>query len=175
MRRITTANLTHAAMMTAVTCVLAQVIVPIPLVPITLQAFAIALCGYMLGAKGALVSVGAYLALGFVGAPVFAGFSGGLQRLASPTGGFLIGFLPMAFLCGLGVKKSFWQAVLLGLAGLVLLNVVGVLWLWKVANLTFWAAVTTGAAPFIIKDALLVVAASVLGREIRKRLGARFL
>ncbi len=174
MRRITTAKITQAALMTAVTCVLAQVIVPIGLVPITLQAFAIALCGYMLGAKGALTSVTAYLALGFVGAPVFAGFGGGLQRLASPTGGFLIGFLPMAFLCGLGVDKSFWKAILFGFAGLVLLNLVGVLWLWWVADLTFWAAITTGAAPFIVKDALLVVAACTLGREIRKRLGARF-
>ena len=46
-----------------------------------------------------------YLLLGMVGLPVFNGFSGGVQKLVGPTGGYLIGYLFLVFFTGLFVEK----------------------------------------------------------------------
>ena len=71
------------------------------------------------GARRGSAAVGVYLALGAVGVPVFAGFSGGAGALVGMTGGYLWAFLPMAFLCGLGAQqKNKFLALALGLAGL---------------------------------------------------------
>ncbi|MCX8053385.1 MAG: biotin transporter BioY, partial [Armatimonadetes bacterium] len=60
-------------------------------IPVTLQVFAVALCSMMLGGRLAAISQIQYLAAGLLGAPVFAGFKGGVGALAGPTGGYLLG------------------------------------------------------------------------------------
>ena len=84
-----TLNLTLAALFTAVTAVLSQTAIPTPFdVPLTLQTFAVALCGYTLGIKWGLASILTYILLGTAGVPVFSGFRGGVQVLFGATGGF---------------------------------------------------------------------------------------
>ena len=85
----------------AVLAVLSQISIPLPSgIPVTLQTFAVALCGYALGWKRGLLATAVYVALGLVGLPVFSGFSGGLGKLAGPTGGYILGFLAIAGLAG---------------------------------------------------------------------------
>jgi len=81
------------ALFAAIIGVLAQVTIPLPLVPITGQTLAIGLAATILGARYGTVSVIVYLGLGAVGVPVFSGMSGGLGSLFGPTGGFLIDFI----------------------------------------------------------------------------------
>ena len=94
-------TLTHIALLAAILVVCSQITIPFPgSVPITLQTFAIALIAYIMGSyKGALTLI-IYLGLGAIGLPVFAGFKGGFDTLIGPTGGYLIGFLPMIVLIG---------------------------------------------------------------------------
>ena len=100
-----TRNLTFTALFAAVIAVCAQITVPMPSgVSFTLQTFAVALAGYLLGAKYGTLTVLVYLLLGAVGAPVFSAFHGGFHILLGKTGGYLWGFLPMAFLCGLAAR-----------------------------------------------------------------------
>ena len=94
-----------AAMMTALLSLAAQIAVPVGMTKMTMQTFAAALAGFLLGRRTALMAVGAYLLLGACGLPVFSGFTGGIGVIMGPTGGFLIGFLPMAALCA-GDRKS---------------------------------------------------------------------
>ena len=98
----------------ALLAVLSQISIPLPTgIPVTLQTFAVALCGFALGPGLGAAAVGVYLALGAVGVPVFAGFSGGIGSFVGMTGGYLWAFLPMAFLCGLGgpaEKQGPWPA-----------------------------------------------------------------
>ena len=68
-------------------------------VPITGQTFAVLLTGALLGSRLGALSVVAYLAQGAMGLPVFA-YGGGAAYFAGPTAGFLIGFVPMAFIVG---------------------------------------------------------------------------
>ena len=88
--------LTATALMTAVTCILAPLSVPIGPVPISLTNFVIFLSLYLLNWKKGTLSLLIYLLLGLAGLPVFSGFAGGIAKLAGPTGGYIIGFIPMA-------------------------------------------------------------------------------
>ena len=58
-------NITFAALFTAITAALSQAAIPTPFgVPLTLQTFAVALCGYVLGIKWGLASIITYILLG---------------------------------------------------------------------------------------------------------------
>ena len=90
--------LAMTAMMTAVIACLSWAAIPTPWgVPATLSVFAVAFAGYMAGPFCGTAAVAVYLLLGAAGAPVFAGFSGGIGHFVTPTGGFLFGYLPLAF------------------------------------------------------------------------------
>ena len=118
--KLTTKQIVLTGMMTAVLAVLSIVTIPLPTgVPVTLQTFAMAFCGYVLGWKLGGASSALYLILGAIGVPVYAGMSGGFGALLGPAGGFIFGFIPMAMLCGAGIKKGFLgKPFVLGIAGL---------------------------------------------------------
>ena len=83
----------------------AKIQVPFYPVPITMQTYVVLFIGFAFGARLAGATVLAYLAEGAVGLPVFAQ-GAGLAYLAGPTGGYLIGFLAAAVLCGWLAKKN---------------------------------------------------------------------
>lgn len=147
--------------MAALLAVLSQVSLPLPSgVPVTLQTFAVALCGYVLGPGMGALSVGVYLALGAVGLPVFAGFSGGAASFVGVAGGFLWGFLPMALLCGLGAwQRSKAAGVALGMAGLAVCHLCGTVQFAGVMAVPPLQAFLTASAPFLVKDAASLLAA----------------
>lgn len=88
-------RLARIALFTALTAVCAQISIPLPGgVPITLQTLAVVLSAIVLRFDG-VFSVAAYVFLGLVGVPVFSKF-GATASLFSPTGGYIVGFLPMA-------------------------------------------------------------------------------
>lgn len=74
-------------------------------VPITLQTFAVLLCGAVLGARRGFLAVLLYVVVGAAGLPVFSGGAGGLGVLAGPTAGYLVGFPFAAALCGFLVER----------------------------------------------------------------------
>ena len=96
---MSTAQMTVTALMTAITCILAPMALPIPVSPVPIS------LAYILGTKLSVVSYVLYLLLGTVGLPVFSGFSGGVGKLLGPTGGYLIGFIFLAAISGFFVEK----------------------------------------------------------------------
>ncbi len=100
-------------------------------VPFTLQTFGVFLTLLLLGGKRGTYAVLVYLLLGAVGAPVFAGFSGGIGILFGSTGGYLLGFLGTTLLYWALVKKdttsTLYRAAIL-LAGLALCYALGTVW-----------------------------------------------
>ena len=85
---------------TALTVIGGYIAIPLGPVPIVLSNFVILLSGLLMGSrKGAAVAF-TYLLLGALGLPVFAGGASGLARIAGPTGGYLLGYLPAAFITG---------------------------------------------------------------------------
>lgn len=172
-QKISTRQLTLIAVMTAVTCILGPLSLPIGIVPISLTNLAIYLAVYALGTKRGTLSYIVYLFIGVVGLPVFSGFSGGFTKLLGPTGGYLIGFVFMAFISGIFIDK-FSDKIYMCFLGMVLGTIVtyllGTAWLSYETKLTFNAALYAGVIPFIPGDLVKMIIASLIGPQIRKRL-----
>jgi len=136
--------------------------IPWSSVPITGQTFAILLTGALLGSRLGALSVLAYLAEGAMGLPVFA-YGGGIAYFMGPTAGFLIGFVPMAFvvgyLCEQGWDRRPWTAVLAFLAGSVVLYIFGLSWLARFVPAD--SLLSAGLYPFIPGDLTKIALAAV--------------
>ena len=106
-KSFTTFQMALIAVMAAITCILGPLSIPIPIspVPISLTNLAIYLTVCLLGWKFGTISYLIYLLIGIAGLPVFSGFSSGFAKLLGPTGGYLIGFIPMAIICGFAFEK----------------------------------------------------------------------
>lgn len=152
----------------------AKVSVPFWPVPMSLQVMALAAIGMTLGARQAVQTVLAYLALGLAGVPVFVS-SAGPAAFMGPTGGYLVGFVAAAAVVGSlsqrGWGQSFGRAWLAMLLGLVVLYVPGLAWLGHVVG---WdkPVLAMGLTPFILGDALkitLVALALPVARRFRRR------
>ena len=153
---------------------LAQARIPLPWtpVPITGQTFAVLLAAVLLGGWWGGVSLAIYIGLGIAGVPWFNGLTGGIARIAGPTGGYLIGFILAALFLGYFVDKyvkvkSFRS--LLGLmlfADFVLVFGPGLIQLHLWSNLAgqgtigFYQLLTMGLLPFIAGDVMKVVVAA---------------
>ena len=105
--KISTKTIVTVGMFTAVLAVLSILQIPMPTgVPITLQTFAMALCGYVLGWQSGVAATLLYIVLGTVGVPIFAGMSAGPGVLFGYTGGFIFGFIFLTLLCGISVRRK---------------------------------------------------------------------
>jgi biotin transport system substrate-specific component len=140
--------------------------VPFYPVPMTMQTLAVLLVGGLLGPRLGVASVAGYLALGLTGAPVFHGGIGGAAVLAGPTGGYLLGFMPAAFLMGLFASRiraassqrpGTWRDLAIlavgALSAEVAIYVIGLPWLAVLLG-DFGKAVTVGVVPFLLGDLL---------------------
>ncbi|MBQ3528106.1 MAG: biotin transporter BioY [Clostridia bacterium] len=146
-----------------------QIPLPFLTVPLTFQTFAVCLSGSALGKWRGAVSVLVYIALGCIGLPVFTGFQGGAGVMAGPTGGFIVGFLPLAFFAGLGKEKKLFWRIALCVPGLILCHLFGVLWYSFVTDVGIGAAFLTSSLGFIIKDLCFALLAVLLSRTLEKR------
>lgn len=162
-----------SALFAAIIGILAQITIPLPLVPITGQTLAIGLAATILGSRYGTLSVLVYILMGAVGLPVYAQMSGGLGILFGPTGGFLFAFIPAAFVIGYYLERNKYtirHAVIANIIGMFISLSVGTIWLKLIAHLTWPAAFLTGFLPFIIVGVLKAILAAVVGVKIRQRL-----
>lgn len=187
MNSINTTNTTNAAgkssprrlvliaMMTAITCILAPLSIPIPVspVPISLTNLVLLISVYILGWKDASISFIIYLLLGLAGLPVFSGFSGGLGKIAGPTGGYLAGFIFMTVIAGLAVDIFSGRRLpaVIGMAlGTAVAYAFGTAWLAIQMDLTFISALSIGVLPYLAGDTLKIILAVIAGPMLQKRL-----
>ena len=164
--------LTVTALMTPVTCALAPMSVPIGPVPISLTNLAIYFALYLLGWKMGTVSYIVYLIIGIVGVPVFSGFTGGFAKLLGPTGGYIIGFIPMAIIAGLVIEKSGSRILhfIAMVVGTAVCYAFGTAWFCVVMKSDVAAALGMCVFPFIPGDIAKIVIAMVAGPILKKRI-----
>ena len=127
-----------------------------------------------------MTAVFIYLLIGLIGLPVFSGFTAGPGKLFGPTGGYLVGYLLSACVCGSlmereknkeslkRIKKISYFIILL--VGNLILYLVGVFWLAKVSGVTMENAIRIGVLPFIFPDLLKNIIVISLGSELKRRL-----
>lgn len=174
---VSTYSLVLTALMTAIICILAPLSIPIPVspVPISLTNLVLYIGLFLLPWRRLCVSYLVYLLLGICGLPVFSGFSGGIGKLAGPTGGYLIGFLFLTVIGGFFMEKAKGRSslfiIFLGfLLGTAVTYLFGTLWLSFQMNLTFIQGLFAGVIPYLPGDFLKMILAVLVGPQLRKRL-----
>lgn len=177
MKKMTTRELTAAALFVAVTAVLSQIVVPMPLVPFNLAVLAVFLCGNLLPKEAAGLSMVCYLLLGAVGVPVFAQFSAGPSVLFGVTGGYLLAYPVMAWLMAFLIerwaKDSFWKRTAAMVIPLIPLYVFGTAWFAIYLHEGFVEAALAACVPFIPFDLSKGVIAGYVALAVQKRMGRR--
>ncbi len=140
--------------------------VPDSPVPYTLQTFGILVVGGALGMRRGGSAAALYVLLGVVGLPFFAEGKGGITVIWGATGGYLLGFVLAAAVVGrlaeLGWDRRIGGSVGATLLGTVVIYAVGVPWLAAVTGMTLGEALATGVVPFLIVDAVKLLAAAAL-------------
>ena len=182
---INTRQLTLCAVMAAVMCVIAPISFPIGPISITGGTLTIYLTACLLGPLRGLAATAVYLLAGFVGLPVFSNYMGGAGRLLGPTGGYLVGYLPMMLLAGFAAqyalrrfggrgKKGQALALALQLLGMALATAVlyafGTAWYCVQAGVGLHSALAACVFPFIPFDLMKMVLALLVGVPVRRRL-----
>lgn len=173
-------SLCQIALFAAIIAVCSQIQIPMT-VPFTMQTFAVFSALAILGGKNGTISILIYIALGAVGIPVFAGFSGGIGVLFGTTGGYIIGFLFTALIYWLlthffGTKLPIMIAALA--LGLIVCYAFGTAWFMlvytrKVEAIGLATALGWCVFPFILPDCVKLALAILIAKRLPKRLVQR--
>ncbi len=188
---LTTRDMVIASLFAVLTGVGANIRIPFPMVPLTLQTVFVLLAGLVMGSKRGSLSMVLYMMLGLLGLPVFAG-GGGFQTLLSPSFGFIVGFIPAAWITGRIVEHfqsevtyqkrgelfaSFCRFVAC-IAGVVVYDTIGVLWLYFNLNyvvgksFTLYQTLGIGLFPFLLPDMIklgvVVLLVSIISGRIKR-------
>lgn len=183
-----TKYMTLCGLFAALTAICSWISIPLGFtpVPMNLATLAVFLAGGLLGPKYGSLSITVYALAGAVGAPVFAGFRGGLSVLAGPTGGYIIGYIAAALIAGLlcaGAVKSavadsngegnilksgIVRTVLALVAALVACYALGTVWFIISTHTNPAAALISCVIPFLPGDAIKIAAGTILLQKLRK-------
>ncbi|WP_411843577.1 biotin transporter BioY [Salinicoccus sp. HZC-1] len=171
-----TKHLIYAALFAAVIAVGAQIRIPIGPVPITFQVPMVLLAGFLLGPRLGALSTLVYMIVGLVGVPVFAG-SGGIGSLVSPSFGFIIGYIPAAFIAGFGSgeNKSLIQSAVFGIIALIVIYISGFLYFIFIMNQVIGTpvgiveALMVTVLPFAVKDTIIAVLTAMFAKTLYAR------
>lgn len=164
-------SIAKIALMAAIICLCAMVTVPAA-IPFTLQTFGVFLALLTLGGRDGMWAIGVYLLLGLLGLPVFSAFQGGIGVILGPTGGFLMGLIPMALIYravtarfGDGKSSRLWGLIL----GLLFCYGMGTAWyalIYSKGSIGFAAAAGACVLPFVIPDGVKLYLAWRLSKRV---------
>ncbi len=167
---MTTKTLVLSGVLSAILCIVSPISINIGIIPVTLSLFIIFLISSLTDTKTAMLSVGVYILLGLFGLPVFSGFTGGIQKLFSPTGGFILSYLPISFLVSYTVKKFGKKtSVLFAVFSIatVIAYLFGSVWFSLLTNTGATESVMITVLPFILPDILKIIVSSIIIPKIK--------
>ncbi len=153
--------------------VLPPIALPFTPVPITAQTFGVMLAGAVLGARLGGLSLGLFVLLVGVGAPILAGGRGGLLTLIGPSGGYILSWPIAAFVIGLLVDRyrgqlKLWNMIVFNvIGGIVVVYLGGITFLSLVTELS-WMEAATSALIYIPGDVVKAVLAGTIALQLHK-------
>ena len=161
------------ALFAAVLCAVAPFSVLIGPIPLSFATLVIYIAAGSLNWKYGAISVVLYVALGAIGLPVFSNFEGGFHKIAGMTGGFIVGYIPLALLTGLFVdifkgKRLFFVFGMV--IGTVLLYSCGVAWFMLQSGASLVTALMACVTPFLIGDSIKIIVACIVAPQLRSAL-----
>lgn len=140
-------------------------------VPITAQTLGVMLAGSILGGRRGALAVLTFLVLVAAGLPLLSGGRGGLAVFTGPSAGFLLGFVPGAYLTGKLVERRParydlpWLVMANAVGGIGLVYLIGAPVMAMIADLSLdktLAALST----FLPGDVTKVMVASVVASAV---------
>ncbi|MFT6198779.1 MAG: biotin transport system substrate-specific component [Vicingaceae bacterium] len=153
--------------------VAAQLAISLPesvsVAPITGQSLAVLLVAHLLKEKWASIAVIVYLAIGTLGAPIFAGFKGGWEIFTGPSLGYFLGFILAAFVGGFLARKQqerFGFYLLQMLIGTLLILLCG--WIGLFRFLDGKEAFVKGILPFLPGAFIKIIIGALLLSVVRR-------
>lgn len=170
-----TRDLVYIGIMTAIIAVTSWIAVP-SAIPFTLQTLGVFTAVGVLGGKRGTLSVLVYILLGALGAPVFAGFTGGVGVILGSTGGYIAGFLFSALLMW-GMEallgKSIWVLAASMVLGLLVCYAFGTIWFMAVYTKSSgpvgWGTVLGWCVgPYVLPDLLKIAVSLLLSSRLRR-------
>lgn len=169
--KLSVRDMCYCAVFTALLAVCAQIRLPVYVVSITLQTFAIFLALLVLGGFRGSICVGLYLLLGAVGLPVFSGFRSGIAAFSMESGGFLIGFM-LTSLIYWAVTAEFkpdnWGKILALAIAMVPCYALGIHGMFRFFSRTVtWRDYFLALVIFLAPDAIKCALAWVISRRLR--------
>lgn len=163
-------NITTMGVFLAFTCILSALPLGINILGVaaTLQTFAIGVVGFVLGAKRGAAVAALYVVMGLI-LPVYSNMTSGIGVLFGPTGGFLFGFIVLAFLCGLTIKfEHFLVKVVVAILGILVCHGLGLVQFVIVMDMDIIGSVFAVTLPYLPKDILMIVLAWMVSEPLRK-------
>ncbi len=160
-------RLSKMALWLALVSVLSIISIPIGSVPVTLQVFAFFLMSAFLSPSESLEVSLAYLVIGSIGVPVFAGIQGGMGVLLGPSGGYLFGFPIATFIASFAWKKKIFFKILLLSVALLSIYLPGMFVLSSYVK-GLYNAFKVGVLPFIWIDVIKVVVVYFVVLRLRR-------
>ena len=173
-------SLTRISLMLSLLIISAQFTIPIGPVSISLQSMMILLIGLILPKKQAMLTSILYLIAGLIGLPVFAQAQGGLHSVFLPSFGFILSFIPSAWLVAKiseqeskGRVKKDIQAILIGN---LVIYFIGIMYMTFIFNIhleldyNLWRILSIGLLPFIPADVIKSIVALQIARRLNKHL-----
>ena len=174
-RWLTTKELTLVSLFTALIAIGAFIKIPIPVVPFTLQFLFTMLAGLLLGGRLGAISVGAYIALGLFGLPIFTQ-GGGIGYVLVPTFGYIIGFCVAAYVTGKIANKdgnpSYQRLLAANFLGLLIVYAFGMVYYFCMSNfylhdpIGIWALFLYCFILAVPGDIVLCLLAAVIGKRL---------
>ncbi len=176
-KRISARDIARMALFVAILAVCSWITIPLPGVPVTMQVFGVFLTLSVLGGQQGTICVFLYILLGAVGVPVFSNFGAGIGVLLGTTGGYLVGFIPMAMLYWLltTVIKREHPAIRIGIMILCLAvcYAFGTAWFalvytQKMGAIGVGTVLLKCVVPFIIPDIVKILLSLRIATLVRK-------
>lgn len=179
-KRMTPLDITMGSLFVALMAIGANIVSWVPFmniagVPITLQTFFAVLAGLILGSRLGAISMTVYMLVGLAGAPIFSRFGGGIGTVLSPTFGFILSFILLAYVVGKLVEKNrtFPKYILAALIGTAINYIFGTNWMYMAlkvwaeapADFTYIMAWVPMMAP-LPKDIILAILAGMFAYRL---------
>lgn len=192
MNKLRTIDLTFGAVFVCLMAIGANITVWFPMlaipiggatVPLSLQTFFSIIAGLMLGKRLGSISMITYILVGIAGVPIFAGMTAGPMALISPTGGFILSFVFVAFFVGWVAEKAVQPLlpiyIFAAVIGLIVNYTIGVSYMYLAMNTWLnldisYVLAWTGMIPFLIKDTALAGFAAIFMVQLSNRIPSRW-
>lgn len=165
-----TKDMTLCAFFTILIIIASKIVIPVGIIPLTLQTMVVFLSGVLLKPKQIFLSYGLFIMMGLLGLPVFAN-GGGISYVLQPSFGFLLSFpIAAGFLSILRHKfhlHTTMQLLPICMLALFIIYTIGCIYMYGIlnfymgANKDFASVLAIGALPFVISDSISAVLGSL--------------